>query len=72
MAPLCRTVQFFLVGSILLLGGASTEAQTVATFSDVPKVETGSAAKPVAAWTALCARMPASVRSTRASPPSSP
>ena len=56
---LCRTVQFSLVGSILLLGGASTEAQTVATFSDVPKVETGSAAKPVAAWTALCARMPA-------------
>ena len=56
---LCRTVQFSLVGSILLLGGANTEAQTVAALSDVPKVETGSAAKPVAAWTALCARQPA-------------
>lgn len=54
-----RAVQFSLVGSILLLGGATTEAQTVAALPDMPKVDTGPAARPVAAWTAFCARLPA-------------
>ncbi|MDB5645784.1 transglutaminase-like cysteine peptidase [Methylobacterium sp.] len=54
-----RTVQLSLVGTILLLGGATTEAQTVAALPEASKVEEGSPAKPVAAWTAFCARMPA-------------
>lgn len=54
-----RAVQFSLVGSILLLGGATTEAQTVAALPEAPRVDAGPSARPVAAWTALCARMPA-------------
>ena len=53
-----RTVQFGLVGTILLLGGASTEAQTVAALPDASALEEGAPARPVAAWTAFCARMP--------------
>ena len=54
-----RTLQFGLVGTILLIGGASTEAQTVAALPDASALEEGAPARPVAAWTAFCARMPA-------------
>ncbi|WP_336488882.1 transglutaminase-like cysteine peptidase [Methylobacterium nigriterrae] len=55
-----RAAAFGLVGTILMLGGAATQARTgPALPEDGAPVETGPAARPVAAWTAFCARMPA-------------
>ncbi|WP_244472439.1 transglutaminase-like cysteine peptidase [Methylobacterium sp. Leaf108] len=56
---LAKAVQLALAGSILMLGGASAEPDAVASLPDVPVIEEGGGAKPVAAWTALCARLPA-------------
>ncbi len=57
-ARLRCAVQLSLVGTILLLGGASTEAQTVAALPSAPAVDEGPPARPVAAWTAFCQRLP--------------
>ncbi|NEU11388.1 transglutaminase-like cysteine peptidase [Methylobacterium sp. BTF04] len=53
-----RAIQLSLVGTILLLGGAATEAQTVAALPSGQAIDEGPPARPVAAWTAFCARMP--------------
>ncbi|WP_238270100.1 MULTISPECIES: transglutaminase-like cysteine peptidase [Methylobacterium] len=43
-----------------MIGGASTQPRTLASLPDAATpVETGAAARPVAAWTAFCQRMPA-------------
>lgn len=55
-----RAAGLGLVGTILLIGGASTQPHAVAAIPDpASAVETGPAANPVAAWTAFCQRMPA-------------
>jgi predicted transglutaminase-like cysteine proteinase len=55
-----RAAAFGLVGTILMLGGAATQARTGPTLpEDGTSVETGPAARPVAAWNDFCARMPA-------------
>ncbi len=54
-----RACSFGLVGTILMLGGASTQAGSRPTLpEDGLGVETGGEVRPVAAWTAMCARMP--------------
>ncbi|KAB1074200.1 transglutaminase-like cysteine peptidase [Methylobacterium planeticum] len=51
---------FGLVGAILMLGGAATQARTRPHLpEDATAVEIGPTAKPVAAWTDFCNRMPA-------------
>lgn len=57
-ARIRRAAQLSLVGTILLLGGASTEAQTVAALPSAPALDEGPPARPVAAWIAFCQRMP--------------
>jgi predicted transglutaminase-like cysteine proteinase len=55
-----RAAAFGLVGTILMLGGAATQARTGPTLpEDGTPVETGPTAKPVAAWNDFCSRMPA-------------
>lgn len=54
-----RACSFGLVGTILMLGGAATQAGTKPALpEDGLAVETGGEVRPVAAWTAMCARMP--------------
>ncbi len=58
-----RALSFGLVGTILMLGGASTQAGTQAGNKpalpeDGLVVEAGGEVRPVGAWTAMCARMP--------------
>ncbi|MCJ2083432.1 transglutaminase-like cysteine peptidase [Methylobacterium sp. J-090] len=60
---LARAARLSLVGSILLLGGAGTQAQPVtarpvAALPDAPALGAGTEARPVAAWNAFCARYP--------------
>jgi predicted transglutaminase-like cysteine proteinase len=60
LGGLRRAATLGLVGSILMLGGASTHARTGPLLpEDGSVVETGPAVKPVAAWNEFCARMPA-------------
>ena len=55
-----RAAALGLVGTILMIGGASTQPRTVAALpTEATPVETGSAVRPVAAWTEFCQRMPA-------------
>ena len=58
-----RVARCSLVGSILLLGGAGTEARPVtdrslAALPDAPALGAGVDARPVAAWNAFCGRYP--------------
>ncbi|WP_375410853.1 transglutaminase-like cysteine peptidase [uncultured Methylobacterium sp.] len=55
---LTRAIQASLVGSILMLGGASAQQDDAAALPEATIIEEGGAAKPVAAWTVLCARLP--------------
>jgi predicted transglutaminase-like cysteine proteinase len=55
-----RTAKFGIVGCTLLLGGATSQAQSLASLPGSGKgLEGGGAAKPVAAWTNFCERHPA-------------
>lgn len=64
-----RAASFGLVGAILMLGGATTQART---GSGLPEtglgVETGPPARPTAAWTEFCGRMPEECRVDTAEP----
>jgi predicted transglutaminase-like cysteine proteinase len=54
-----RAASFGLVGAILMLGGATTQAHTGPALPEGGLgVETGPAARPTAAWTEFCTRMP--------------
>ncbi|TXM98434.1 transglutaminase-like cysteine peptidase [Methylobacterium sp. WL103] len=54
-----RAAALGFAGTILMIGGASTQPRTLASLPDAATpVETGAAARPVAAWTAFCQRMP--------------
>lgn len=48
-----------LVGSILLIGGAATQARPAAALPDAPAVGENGGARPVAAWNGFCAKYPA-------------
>ncbi|MEA1833596.1 transglutaminase-like cysteine peptidase [Methylobacterium durans] len=64
-----RGAGLVLVGAILMLGGATTQARTgPALPEEGTPVETGPAVKPVAAWNAFCARMPAECTVNTAEP----
>ena len=54
-----RAAKLSLVGSILLLGGAATQARPVAALPDAPAVNESGGARPVAAWNGFCAKHPA-------------
>lgn len=54
-----RAAKLSLVGSILLLGGAATQARPVAALQDAPAVNESGGARPVAAWNGFCAKYPA-------------
>ena len=54
-----RLVRFSLVGTILLLGGAATQARPVAAIPDATPVGENGGARPVAAWNGFCAKYPA-------------
>ena len=57
---LARIAQLSALGATLLLGGAATQAQTVASLPESgTAAESGVQARPVAAWTAFCTRYPA-------------
>lgn len=53
-----RTAQLSVVGAILILGGASTQAQPASLPDIGTPAEHGPAARPVAAWSDFCRRMP--------------
>lgn len=54
-----RVAALGFAGTILMIGGASTQPRTLASLPDgATPVETGASARPVAAWTAFCQRMP--------------
>ncbi|KQP32582.1 transglutaminase [Methylobacterium sp. Leaf469] len=58
-----RLARCSLVGSILLLGGAGTQARpaqdrALAALPDAPALGAGTDARPVAAWNAFCGRHP--------------
>ena len=55
---LARAIQLALVGSILMLGGASAQQDPSASLPEATIIEEGGGAKPVAAWTAMCVRYP--------------
>ena len=56
---LARAAQLSVLGATLLLGGAATQAQTVASLPESgTAAESGAQARPVAAWTDFCARYP--------------
>ncbi|UMY17718.1 transglutaminase-like cysteine peptidase [Methylobacterium organophilum] len=64
-----RTAHLSVVASLLLIGGASTQARTVAALPDHGSVaEEGAAARPVAAWNDFCNRMPAECTVNTAEP----
>ena len=55
-----RVAALGFAGTILMIGGASTQPRLTASLpAPATAVETGPAARPVAAWTAFCQRMPA-------------
>ncbi|WP_026597025.1 transglutaminase-like cysteine peptidase [Methylobacterium sp. 77] len=54
-----RAARLSLVGSILLLGGAATQARPVAAIPDATSVGETGGARPVAAWNGFCAKYPA-------------
>ncbi|WP_375466033.1 transglutaminase-like cysteine peptidase [uncultured Methylobacterium sp.] len=55
-----RAAALGLVGTILMIGGASTQTRPVASLPETgTAVETGPAARPVVAWTEFCQRLPA-------------
>ncbi|TXM90131.1 transglutaminase-like cysteine peptidase [Methylobacterium sp. WL30] len=55
-----RAAALGFAGTILMIGGASTQPRIAALPPDAATaVETGPAARPVAAWTEFCRRMPA-------------
>ncbi|MCC0807329.1 transglutaminase [Methylobacterium sp. W2] len=54
-----RMAKVSLVGSILLLGGAATQARPVTALPDAPAVNENGGARPVAAWNGFCAKYPA-------------
>lgn len=56
---LARAVQAALVGSILMLGGASAQQDPSLSLPEATVVEENGGAKPVAAWTVMCGRIPA-------------
>ena len=57
---LARIAQLSALGATLLLGGAATQAQTVASLPESgTAAESGVQARPVAAWTDFCTRYPA-------------
>ncbi|WP_342152998.1 transglutaminase-like cysteine peptidase [Methylorubrum sp. SB2] len=54
-----RAAHLSMVGAILLLGGATTQAQTVASLPENgTAAEQGAPARPVAAWNDFCVRHP--------------
>ncbi|CAA9305236.1 MAG: hypothetical protein AVDCRST_MAG90-78 [uncultured Microvirga sp.] len=53
-----RLAKAALVGLTLVIGGATTQAQTVASLPSASKVVEKSTAKPVLAWTKFCDRHP--------------
>jgi predicted transglutaminase-like cysteine proteinase len=53
-----RIAKMGLMALTLVIGGATTQAQTVASLPSAPKVAERSAAKPVLAWTKFCERHP--------------
>ncbi|KQT45417.1 transglutaminase [Methylobacterium sp. Leaf456] len=54
-----RAAHLSMVGAILLLGGATTQAQTVASLPETgTAAEQGAPARPVAAWNDFCLRHP--------------
>lgn len=55
---LTRAIQAALVGSILMLGGASAQQEEAASLPEATVIEEGGTAKPVAAWTVMCGRYP--------------
>ena len=55
---LTRAIQAALVGSILMLGGASAQQEEAAPLPEAIVIEEGGTAKPVAAWTVMCGRYP--------------
>ncbi|MBX9933894.1 MAG: transglutaminase-like cysteine peptidase [Methylobacterium sp.] len=56
---LARAIQISLVGSILLLGGASAQQEPSVAPPEASVIEENGSAKPVAAWTVMCGRYPA-------------
>ena len=58
-----RAASFGLVGTILMLGGATTQAHTGPSLPETALgVETGGTTRPTAAWTEFCGRMPEECR----------
>jgi predicted transglutaminase-like cysteine proteinase len=55
---LARFAKAGLIALTLVIGGATTQAQTVASLPSASKVAERSAAKPVLAWTKFCQRRP--------------
>ena len=54
-----QTASLALVGAILTLGGAATQAHTGPALPDgVPPVEAGQAVRPISGWTEFCKRAP--------------
>lgn len=53
-----RAVHLSLVGSILMLGGAAAQPETVAALPNAAVIQEAGGAKPVAAWIAFCGRYP--------------
>lgn len=55
-----RIAGSLLVGTILMLGGAATQARSGPSMPEAGSpAETGATVRPVAAWNAFCARLPA-------------
>ncbi|MET0257045.1 MAG: transglutaminase-like cysteine peptidase [Methylobacterium sp.] len=54
-----RTARLAIVGATLVLGGAAAQARPSVRLPEIgTAIEYGQAARPVAAWTEFCARMP--------------
>lgn len=67
-ATFTRFVKAGLVLCTLVIGGATTQAQTVASLPSASKVDEKSTAKPVLAWTKFCERHPTECAIDRAEP----
>ncbi len=57
--PVRRSTHLAIVGAMLLLGGATTQAQPGVELPEIGVAEQGPTARPVAAWTDFCRRYPA-------------
>ena len=57
-----RVLRISLLGLTLVLGGAATQAQTLASLPSSQPIDKNGSARPVAAWTQFCERQPQECR----------